>query len=50
MTLMCLVGGYFEGVREQDAMLAILEQTQKDHARPTESVRLELLRVWGRHA
>jgi len=49
MRLIDPVGGYFEGIREQDAMLAILEQTQKDHARPTESVRLELLRVWGRH-
>jgi len=42
-------GHYFDGVEEQDAMLAILEQTQMDHARPTESVRLELLQVWGRH-
>lgn len=31
-------------------MLATLEQTQKDHARPTDSVRLDMLRVWGRRA
>ncbi|KAL1839553.1 hypothetical protein VTJ49DRAFT_1416 [Mycothermus thermophilus] len=41
-------GGYFDKIEEQDAMLAILEQTQKDHARPTESVRLEMLKAWGR--
>ncbi|KAK4038855.1 hypothetical protein C8A01DRAFT_47573 [Parachaetomium inaequale] len=42
-------GHYFDRVEEQDAMLAILEQTQKDHARPTESVSLEMLQAWGRH-
>lgn len=43
------VGHYFDRVEEQDAMLAILEQTQKDYARPTGSVRREMLQVWGRH-
>jgi hypothetical protein len=47
---MCAVGGYFQRAEEQDAMLAILEQTQKDHARPTKSVQLELLRMWNRQA
>ncbi|KAK4120968.1 hypothetical protein N657DRAFT_578711, partial [Parathielavia appendiculata] len=41
-------GGYFHTIEEQDAMLAILDQTQKDHARPTESVRLDMLRLWRR--
>ncbi|KAK4153637.1 hypothetical protein C8A00DRAFT_43455 [Chaetomidium leptoderma] len=41
-------GDYFDGVEEQDEMLAFLEQAQKDHARPTESVRLDMLQTWGR--
>ncbi|KAK3309229.1 uncharacterized protein B0T15DRAFT_134260 [Chaetomium strumarium] len=42
-------GSYFDGVEEQDAMLAILEQTQRNHARPTERVILHMLQVWGRY-
>jgi hypothetical protein len=49
MWLTGAVGHYFDRVEEQDAMLALLEQTQKDHARPTESVSIELLQAWGRH-
>jgi hypothetical protein len=30
-------------------MLAILEQTQRNHARPTERVILHMLRIWGRY-
>ena len=30
-------------------MLVILEQTQRDYARPTGSVRREMLQVWGRN-
>jgi hypothetical protein len=30
-------------------MLAILEQTQRDYARPTGSVRREMLQAWGRN-
>ncbi|KAL2159056.1 hypothetical protein VTH06DRAFT_2815 [Thermothelomyces fergusii] len=41
-------GHYFNNVEEQDAMISILEETQREHARPTESVRLEMLQVWGR--
>ncbi|AEO62221.1 uncharacterized protein THITE_2106159 [Thermothielavioides terrestris NRRL 8126] len=42
-------GAYFRSVEDQDAMLAILEQTEKNHARPTEGVILDLLQIWGRH-
>ncbi|KAL2169235.1 hypothetical protein VTG60DRAFT_6315 [Thermothelomyces hinnuleus] len=42
-------GHYFNKVEEQDAMISILEETQKDHARPTEGVRLEMLQAWGRN-
>lgn len=30
-------------------MLTILEQTQRDYARPTGSVRREMLQAWGRN-
>lgn len=42
------VGAYFQQVKDQDAMLAILEQTQQDHARPTEGVIENMLKAWGR--
>ncbi|KAL2134715.1 hypothetical protein VTI74DRAFT_11035 [Chaetomium olivicolor] len=41
-------GAYFQRVEDQDAMLAILEQTQQDHARPTEGVIENMLKAWGR--
>ncbi|KAL2142995.1 hypothetical protein VTI28DRAFT_454 [Corynascus sepedonium] len=41
-------GHYFDKAEEQDAMISILEQTQNDHARPTEGVKLEMLQAWGR--
>ncbi|KAH6846981.1 hypothetical protein B0I37DRAFT_310474 [Chaetomium sp. MPI-CAGE-AT-0009] len=43
-------GHYFDKVEEQDAMLEILDQTQRDYARPTGCVRREMLQAWGRHA
>ncbi|KAL2148430.1 hypothetical protein VTH82DRAFT_2350 [Thermothelomyces myriococcoides] len=42
-------GHYFNKVEEQDAMISILEETQKEHARPTEGVRFEMLQAWGRN-
>lgn len=30
-------------------MISILEETQKEHARPTEGVRFEMLQAWGRN-
>ncbi|KAJ4286883.1 hypothetical protein N0V88_007897 [Collariella sp. IMI 366227] len=41
-------GAYFQRVEDQDAMLAILEQTQQEHARPTEGVIENMLKAWGR--
>lgn len=42
------VGGYFHDRKDQDAMLGILKETQKEHARPTAKVQEKMLAAWGR--
>ncbi|KAK1829133.1 hypothetical protein QBC39DRAFT_139994 [Podospora conica] len=40
-------GCYFQDRRDQEEMMRLLIKTEEDHARPTESVQIEMRRVWG---
>lgn len=41
-----VVGHLFSRLQDQTAMLAILEQTEKDHARPTLEVQQQMKKAW----
>jgi hypothetical protein len=42
-----ICGDRFSERRAQDALLDVLRQTEKDHARPTTAVQQQMMSSWG---